>query len=48
MIKGCNSSVLEMNKVLNHNGRADEQALSLANKLIEFEGKNIAQLTKYL
>lgn len=48
MIKECNSGVLEINKVLNHNGRADEQAVSLANKLIEFEGKNIAQLTKYL
>ena len=48
MIKSCNADVLEMNKVLNHNEKADEQALSLANKLIEFEGKNIAQLTKYL
>ncbi len=48
MIKSCNAGVLEMNKALNHNEKADEQALSLANKLIEFEGKNIAQLTKYL
>ena len=48
MIKGCNEGVLELNRVLNHNEQADEQALSLANKLIEFEGKNIAQFTKYL
>lgn len=48
MIKNCNTGVVEMNKVLNHNEKADEQALALANKLIEFEGKNIEQLTKYL
>lgn len=48
MIKGSNAGILEMNKVLNHNEEAGEQAVSLANKLIEFEGKNIAQLTKYL
>lgn len=48
VIKGCNNGVVEMNKVLNHNEEANEQALSLANKLIEFENRNIAQLTKYL
>ncbi len=48
MIKECNSGVLQLNKVLNHNSQADEQAQSLANKLIQFEEKNIEQLTKYL
>ncbi|MBQ7776398.1 MAG: hypothetical protein IJ379_10815 [Lachnospiraceae bacterium] len=48
MIKGSNMGVLEMNKVLNHNAGAGEHATGLANKLIEFETKNIARLTKYL
>lgn len=48
MIKECNSEVLQLNKVLNHNNRADEQAMNLANKLIQFEEKSIEQLTKYL
>lgn len=48
MIKGSNMGVLEMNKVLNHNVGAGEQAMGLANKLLEFESKNIDRLTKYL
>ena len=48
MIKGSNEGVLEMNKVLNHNGSAGEQAIGLARKLIEFEEKNIAGMRKYL
>ena len=48
MIKECNSGVLQLNKVLNHNRQADEQAQSLANKLLRFEEKNVEQLTKYL
>lgn len=48
MIKECNAEVLALNRVLNHNEGADEQARSLAGKLIEFEKCNIAQLTKYL
>lgn len=48
MIKECNSGVLQLNKVLNHNNRADETARNLANQLLRFEEKNIEQLTKYL
>ncbi len=48
LIKGSNMGVLEMNKVLNHNGNAGEQAVGLANRLIEFENNNIERLTKYL
>ena len=48
MIKECNNGVMDLKKVLNHNGGADEQALQLANKLIDFEGNNVAQYTKYL
>ncbi len=48
MIKGSNMGILEMNKVLNHNENAGEQALGLANSLLEFESKNIAKLKKYL
>lgn len=48
MIKGSNMGVLEMNKVLNHNEGADAQSVALANRLIEFEAKNIERLKKYL
>lgn len=48
MIKGSNMGVLEMNKVLNHNEDAGEQAVDLANKLLDFEAKNIERLKKYL
>lgn len=48
MIKGSNMGVLEMTKVLNHNEDAGEQAVGLANRLLEFESKNIERLTKYL
>lgn len=48
MIKGSNMGVLSMNKVLNHNEDADEQAVALANRLIDFEAKNIERLKKYL
>ncbi|MBR6666233.1 MAG: hypothetical protein IKL22_11040 [Lachnospiraceae bacterium] len=48
MIKGCNEGVLKLNRVLNHNSQADEQALGLAQRLMQFEEKNIRQFTKYL
>jgi len=48
MIKGSNAGILEMNKVLNHNEGAGEQAVGLAKHLLEFESNNIARLTKYL
>ncbi len=48
MIKGSNMGILEMNKVLNHNAGAGEQAIGLAKNLLEFESNNIAGLTKYL
>lgn len=48
MIKGSNMGMLEMNKVLNHNEGAGEQAMGLAKRLLEFENNNIAALTKYL
>ena len=48
MIKGSNSGILEMNKVLNHNEEAGGESTSLAKKLIDFEEKNIERLKKYL
>lgn len=48
MIKGSNSGILEMNKVLNHNEEAGEKPVALAKQLIEFETKNIERLKKYL
>ena len=48
MIKGSNTDVLEMNRVLNHNGDADQSAVELANSLIDFEVKNVERLKKYL
>lgn len=48
LIKGSNMGVLEMNKVLNHNESADAQSVALANRLLEFETKNIERLKKYL
>lgn len=48
MIKGSNTGVLAMNKVLNHNEDADAQSVALANRLIDFETKNIERLKKYL
>ncbi len=48
MIKGSNMGVLEMNKVLNHNEAADAQSVALANRLMDFEAKNIERLKKYL
>lgn len=48
MIKGSNSGILEMNKVLNHNEDAGERPVALARQLIEFEEKNIERLKKYL
>lgn len=48
MIKGSNMGVLEMEKILNHNEGAGEKPVSLARQLIEFEGKNVQRLIKYL
>ena len=48
MIKGSNTGILEMEKVLNHNESAGERAIGLARQLIEFEGKNVQRLIKYL
>lgn len=48
LIKGSNMGILEMNKVLNHNDDAGEQAVALAKDLIAFEGRSIERLTKYL
>lgn len=48
MIKGSNAGVLEMEKVLNHNPEAGEQAVSLAKQLLDFEEKNIKRLKDYL
>ena len=48
MIKGSNSGILEMNKVLNHNEEAGEKSTALAKQLIDFEEKNIERLKKYL
>ena len=48
MIKGSNNGVLEMEKILNHNGEAGEKPVALAKQLLDFEGKNIERLKKYL
>lgn len=48
MIKGSNMGVLEMNKVLNHNEDAGTDAIMMAEKLLDFEAKNIERLKKYL
>ena len=48
MIKGSNSGILEMNKVLNHNEEAGEKSTAMAKQLIDFEEKNIERLKKYL
>lgn len=48
MIKGSNTGIMEINKVLNHNEEAGEHSTALAKKLLDFEEKNIAQLKKYL
>ena len=48
MIKGSNMGVLEMEKILNHNEEAGEQSKGLARNLIDFEGKSIQRLIKYL
>lgn len=48
IIKGSNNGILEMNKVLNHNGEAGERSRALAKQLIDFEEKNIDRLKKYL
>ena len=48
MIKGSNMGVLEMEKVLRHNAKADEDSISLAKQLIDFEEKNVKRLKDYL
>lgn len=48
LIKGSNTGILEMNKILNHNQEAGEKSVSLAKELIDFEEKNIERLKKYL
>ena len=48
MIKGSNTGILEMEKVLKHNEKAGERPVALAQQLIDFETKNIESLKKYL
>lgn len=48
MIKGSNNGVLEMEKILIHNGEAGEKPVNLAKQLLDFEAKNIERLKKYL
>ena len=48
MIKGSNSGILEMNKVLNHNKEAGDSPIALARQFIDFETQNIERLQKYL
>ena len=43
IIKGSNTDVLEMNRVLNHNVDADKNAVELAKSLIDFEVKKSLQ-----
>ncbi len=48
LMKGSNMGVIEMNKVLNRNTGAGEESVALANKLLDFEAKNLETLKKYL
>lgn len=48
MIKGSTNGILEMEKVLKHNGEAGERPVSLAKKLIELEERNVERLKQYL
>lgn len=48
IIKENNNNILEMEKVLKHNGKAGERPVALARQLIDFEQNNIRQLKKYL
>ncbi len=48
MIKGSNNGILEMEKILKHNGEAGERSTMLAKQLIQFEEKSVAQLKAYL
>lgn len=48
MIKSSNQGILSMNRALNHNGEAGEQPAALAKRMIDFEEKNVARLSKYL
>lgn len=48
MIKGSNNGILEMEKILKHNGEAGERSTLLAKQLIQFEEKSVAQLKAYL
>ncbi len=48
MIKGSNTSMLEMEKALHHNPEAGEKSVALAKQLIDFQEKNIKRLKDYL
>ncbi len=48
IIKGSNTGVLQMEKILNHNPEAGEPSTRLAKEFIEFEEKNIRRLKDYL
>ena len=47
MIKGSNNGILEMEKVLKHNGEAGDDTKGLALELIDFEQNNIKRLKDY-
>lgn len=48
MIKGSNMGLIEMNKVLNHNKEAGEEATALAHELIGLEKRSVESLNTYL
>lgn len=48
MIRGNNTGILDMEKVLRHNQEADKQSIRMARDLISFEQKNIGVLKDFL
>ncbi len=48
MIKGSNSGILEMEKILRHNKEAGSAPVDMAKQLIDFETNNVKRLKEYL
>lgn len=48
LIEGSNRNITEMCRALNHNPLAGAVAVEMAKELMEFEGKNIERMKKFL
>lgn len=48
LIEGSNRNITEMCRALNHNPLAGAVAVEMAKELMEFEGKNIDRMKKFL